>query len=59
MATANRDEAGVSHTPGWSAEEYAADAIDFAISAIEEAEYAALDAILARLDAVDAQSALG
>ncbi|MFF7889839.1 hypothetical protein ACH40F_55200 [Streptomyces sp. NPDC020794] len=36
------------------AEEYAADAIDFAIAAVEEAEYATLDAVLARAEADEA-----
>ncbi|MFE2970239.1 hypothetical protein ACFXKC_42610 [Streptomyces sp. NPDC059340] len=39
------------------AEEYAADAIDFANAAVEEAEYATLDAVLARAEADEAADA--
>ena len=34
-----------------TAEDYAEDAINFAIAAVQEAEYAVLDAVLARSDA--------
>jgi hypothetical protein len=34
-----------------AAEDYADDAISFAIAAVQEAEYAVLDAVLARSDA--------
>lgn len=53
---AERDAKRLGHAAD-DAEDYAADAIEFAIAAVEEAEYATLDAVLVRVEADEAAEA--